>query len=56
MVSGIKWVDEVMEGVKYVKKIEKMDNYKCEFCVNGDEIKMKDDGIENYNIVKDEGS
>jgi len=35
MVRGIKWVDEVLEGVPYVTTLETLDNYQCDFCVHG---------------------
>lgn len=37
MVRGIKWVDEVAEGVPYVTTLETLDNYQCDFCVHGGE-------------------
>jgi glycerol-3-phosphate cytidylyltransferase-like family protein len=35
MVRGIKWVDEVVEGVPYVTTLETLDKYQCDFCVHG---------------------
>lgn len=35
MVSGIKWVDEVVEGAPYVSTLETLDAYDCDFCVHG---------------------
>jgi ethanolamine-phosphate cytidylyltransferase len=35
MVRGIKWVDEVVEGVPYVTTLETLDKYHCDFCVHG---------------------
>lgn len=35
MVSGIKWVDEVVEGAPYVTTLETLDKYNCDFCVHG---------------------
>jgi glycerol-3-phosphate cytidylyltransferase-like family protein len=37
MVRGIKWVDEVVEGVPYVTTLETLDKYQCDFCVHGGE-------------------
>lgn len=37
MVSGIKWVDEVVEGAPYVSTLETLDQYDCDFCVHGGE-------------------
>jgi ethanolamine-phosphate cytidylyltransferase len=37
MVRGIKWVDEVVEGVPYVTSLETLDKYHCDFCVHGGE-------------------
>lgn len=38
MVSGIKWVDEVVEGAPYVSTLETLDAYDCDFCVHGGEL------------------
>lgn len=35
MVSGIKWVDEVIKGAPYVTTLETLDKYDCDFCVHG---------------------
>lgn len=38
MVRAIKWVDEVVENAPYVTTLETLEEYKCEFCVHGDDI------------------
>lgn len=53
MVSGIKWVDEVVEGAPYVSTLETLDKYNCDFCVHGDDITTTADGVDTYQIVKD---
>lgn len=55
MVRGIKWVDEVVEGVPYVTTLETLDNYQCDFCVHGDDITMTADGVDTYHLVKAAG-
>lgn len=55
MVAGIKWVDEVVEGVPYVTNLEVLDKYDCDFCVHGDDITMTADGVDTYSFVKAAG-
>lgn len=38
MVSGIKWVDEVVEGAPYVTTLETLDAHDCDFCVHGGKL------------------
>ncbi|CAH0547414.1 unnamed protein product [Brassicogethes aeneus] len=52
MVRGIKWVDEVVEGVPYVTTLQTLDKYDCDFCVHGDDITMTADGVDTYHLVK----
>lgn len=35
MVSGIKWVDEVIKGAPYVTTLDTLNEYECDFCVHG---------------------
>ena len=55
MVKGIKWVDEVVEGVPYVTNLETLDKYGCDFCCHGDDITMTADGVDTYHLVKAAG-
>jgi len=55
IVRGIKWVDEVVEDAPYVTTIETLDKYNCDFCAHGDDITMTADGVDTYQIVKDQG-
>ena len=41
MVRAIKWVDEVVEDAPYVTTLETLEEYKCEFCVHGDDITVR---------------
>lgn len=52
MVSGIKWVDEVVEGAPYVTTLDTLDAHACDFCVHGDDITLTADGIDTYHLVK----
>jgi len=54
MVRGIKWVDEIVEDAPYVTTIETLDQYKCDFCVHGDDITLTADGLDTYHIVKEQ--
>lgn len=55
MVRGIKWVDEVVEGVPYVTTLETLDQHNCDFCVHGDDITLTADGVDTYHLVKTAG-
>jgi len=55
MVRGIKWVDEVVENAPYVTSLETLDQYKCNFCVHGDDITCTADGQDTYHLVKANG-
>jgi len=55
MVRAIKWVDEVREGAPYVTTVEELDEYKCDFCVHGNDITMTADGTDTYHLVKNAG-
>ncbi|XP_001988302.2 ethanolamine-phosphate cytidylyltransferase isoform X2 [Drosophila grimshawi] len=52
MVSGIKWVDEVVLGAPYVTTLEVLDDNNCDFCVHGDDITMTAEGVDTYHLVK----
>jgi ethanolamine-phosphate cytidylyltransferase len=52
MVRAIKWVDEVVEGAPYVTTAETLRQYRCDFCVHGDDITMTSDGQDTYQEVK----
>lgn len=41
MVRAIKWVDEVVEDAPYVTTLETLEEYKCVFCVHGDDITVR---------------
>jgi ethanolamine-phosphate cytidylyltransferase len=41
MVRAIKWVDQVVEDAPYITTIETLDEYKCAFCVHGDDITVQ---------------
>jgi ethanolamine-phosphate cytidylyltransferase len=53
MVRGIKWVDEVIEDAPYCTTLETLDKYACDFCVHGDDITLTAEGIDTYQIVKE---
>uniref|UniRef100_A0A1B6LVK4 ethanolamine-phosphate cytidylyltransferase n=1 Tax=Graphocephala atropunctata TaxID=36148 RepID=A0A1B6LVK4_9HEMI len=55
MVRGIKWVDEVVEGVPYITTLDTLDKYQCDFCVHGDDITTTADGVDTYHLVKAAG-
>jgi ethanolamine-phosphate cytidylyltransferase len=54
-VRACKWVDEVVEGAPYITSLEVMDQYKCDFCVHGDDIVTTPDGEDTYHKVKTAG-
>lgn len=51
-VAACKWVDEIVPGAPYQTQLEVMDEYKCDFCVHGDDITTMADGSDTYAIVK----
>ncbi|XP_066155003.1 ethanolamine-phosphate cytidylyltransferase isoform X1 [Euwallacea fornicatus] len=55
MVRGIKWVDEVVEGVPYVTSLDTLDKYNCDFCVHGNDITVTAEGVDTYHMVKGAG-
>ena len=55
MVRGIKWVDEIVEGSPYVTQLDVLDQYRCDFCVHGDDITTTAEGKDTYEIVKNAG-
>lgn len=55
MVEACKWVDEVVRGAPYVTSLAVMDEYRCDFCVHGDDITTDAEGNDSYQKVKDAG-
>lgn len=54
-VRAIKWVDQVVEAAPYTTTLETLDQYRCNFCVHGDDITLTADGQDTYHIVKAAG-
>lgn len=50
MVSGIKWVDEVVEGAPYVTTLETLDAYGCDFCVHGGNLNFQFSYLLSWNF------
>ena len=38
LVSGLKWVDEVVEGAPYCTTVETLQKHKCDFVVHGGQM------------------
>ena len=55
MISGIKWVDEIVQDAPYVTDVDYLDKYGCSFCVHGDDITTTAEGKDSYEIVKSAG-
>ena len=54
-VGACKWADLVVPDAPYFTSLEVMDQYKCDFCVHGDDISTLADGTDCYQAVKDAG-
>ena len=52
MVRAIKWVDEVVENAPFSTDLEYLDKYNCDFCVHGEDISLTMEGIDAYQLVK----
>merc|ERR1711962_887887 len=55
LVRGLKWVDEVVEGVPYIPTVDILDENNCDFSAHGDDMTITVDGIDTYKVVKDAG-
>ena len=45
----------MVENAPYVTSLETLDQYKCNFCVHGDDITCTADGQDTYHLVKANG-
>lgn len=53
MVKSVKWVDEVVEDVPYVTRLDYLVKYNCDFCVHVSDfvLPVSDDGKDPYQEV-----
>ena len=47
LLKSIKWVDEVVKDAPYMTQVEVLEEYNCDFCVHGSQLKFSSPMHEN---------